>query len=222
MTAAYDPRQNRRRSLRLQGYDYTRPGAYFVTICTYQRKSFFGEVFDGGMILTQMGRIAQQEWERLPARFPSLELGSFVVMPNHMHAILILIDDPGRGTTEDGKDTGQEVTRRAPTAERFIDPGRNTAEDGNGPGQDIPCHAPTEERFGHPVRGSIPTIVRSYKSSVSWRINRLREHPNHPVWQRNYYEHVIRDHADWERIDTYIRENPRLWDKDQLNPNQME
>jgi putative transposase len=212
MKTKFNPNKHHRRSIRLPGYDYTGPGGYFITICTYERLPLFGKIVDEEMILSLLGRIAVQEWKRLVKRFPFLELGEFVVMPNHLHGILIINGGgtavAGRGTAVEEFNAGIGQARRARTGDEEFD-------------KDPSRHAPTREGFGCPVPGSIPTIVRSYKASVSWRVNRLREHPDHPVWQRNYYEHVIRDKADWERITTYIQNNPLLWDKDQINPDRM-
>jgi len=235
MRAKFNPKEHHRRSIRLPGYDYTGPGGYFITICTYRHLPFFGKIVDGEMILSLLGRIAFQEWIRLTKRFPFLELEEFVVMPNHLHGILIINE---RGTAEDEFNTGMDQTRRARTGEDGGTAevgGRGTAEEGCDTGMeqsrrartgeefdmDRFRHTPMREGFGCPVAGSIPTIVRSYKSSVTLRVNRLREHPNHPVWQRNYYEHVIRDKGDWERIATYVQNNPFLWDKDQFNPDRI-
>src|SRR3990170_3258574 len=187
MPGKFDPTSHHRRSIRLKGFDYTQPGVYFATMCTYQREAILGEIVAGEMQLNRLGRIAQQEWSRLPTRFPFLELGPFVIMPNHLHGILIITC---RGTAENLTDSGSNETRRAPT----------------------------REQFGNPVAGSIPTIIRSYKASVSWRINRLRVRPAHPFWQRNYYERVVRDNAELNRIEEYVIDNPRRWEEDRLNP----
>jgi REP element-mobilizing transposase RayT len=141
------------------------------------------------MKLSALGQIAYREWERLPRRFKHVELGAFVVMPNHIHGILIIHD--GRGTADsDGHDNRQDLRR-----------------------------APTIERFGKPVSGSIPTIVRSYKAAVALRINYARPGDSTPVWQRNYYEHVIRNERDMQAKWDYIEGNPVLWDEDDENPN---
>jgi putative transposase len=80
-----------RRSVRLQGYDYAQAGAYFVTICTQDRECSLGKVVDGEMALSDAGRMVQSVWEGLPGRFPTVELDQFVVMPNHIHGILVLV-----------------------------------------------------------------------------------------------------------------------------------
>ena len=181
----YDPIIHHRRSIRLAGYDYTRAGAYYITIVTWQREEIFGEGVNGEMQLSSMGRIAEEYWRLIPKHFSHAELEAFVVMPNHIHGIIILDDDtPRTGTTPAPTRTG--TIYRAPT--------------------------PTEQ-FQKPVVGSIPTIVRTYKASVSRRIQ--KEHHEANIWQRNYYEHIIRDQADYERIAGYILSNPVNWDNNE-------
>ncbi len=176
-----------RRSVRLPGYDYAQPGAYFVTVVAAGRQCLFGRVENQDMILSDLGRVAEQQWARLPKRFPGLELGVFIVMPNHLHGILIIRD--GRGTAGNRADSDNASYRRAPT-----------------------------EAFGKPVIGSNPTIVRSYKSAVAYRFHAAGKMMGLPVWQRNYYEHIIRDEKDWDRIHRYIEQNPLVWADDEENP----
>ncbi len=159
----YDPHYHHRRSIRLKGYDYTQPGAYFVTMVTHGRYSLFGDILEGEFYLTPAGEIARREWEKLSHRFPHIALDAFVIMPNHVHGIIIITDDR-RGTADSGDPLSPSPSRRAPTG----------------------------ENFGKPIPGSLPTIIRSYKSATSLRINYLRRTPGVPVWQRNYYEHIIR------------------------------
>jgi len=167
-----------RRSIRLKGYDYTQAGAYFVTICTYQRMCLFGEVVEGQMRLNELGEIVRDEWLKTAQLRPRVVLDAFVVMPNHIHGIIVLVDR--RGTLQ-----------RAPT---------------------------TFERFGKPTSDSIPTIVRLFKSAAARRINERRGTPGAPVWQRNYYEHIIRSEDSLVRIREYIAENPLRWHLDRENP----
>ena len=192
MPTKFDPQKHHRRSIRLQGYDYSQQGAYYVTIVAWQRECLFGEVVNGEMALLKFGLVAKQQWEKLPKRFPNIELGAFVVMPNHMHGIIMIID--GRGTADNPNDHDGESSRRAPT----------------------------HEQFQKPVKGSIPTIVRSYKSAVSYRINLMRGTKDVPLWQRNYYERVIRDEKDLQNKTDYIEANPILWDEDGENPTNAE
>jgi REP element-mobilizing transposase RayT len=169
---SFDPEEHHRRSIRIKGYDYSQPGAYFVTICARDRECLLGSV----LRLNEFGEIAQRCWEEIPGHFPSVELDAFVVMPNHIHAILVVL---GRGTA---------------------------------------CRAPTTEQFGRPIVGSIPTIVRTYKSAATRRINALRATAGVSVWQRNYYEHLIRTQRELQSIREYILGNPAHWSEDRDNP----
>ena len=170
------PDKHHRRSIRLGGYDYAQPGAYFVTVCTHDHACLFGHVVNSEMHLNEAGEIAQRCWEDIPRHFPFAELDAFVTMPNHIHGIIVV---PGRGTA---------------------------------------CRAPTIEQFAKPSVGSIPTIVRSYKSSVTRYVNLARRAPGVPGWQRNYYEHVVRNEAELMTNREYIMANPLRWDDDDNNP----
>jgi putative transposase len=85
-----DPRAHQRRSIRLKGYDYAQPGAYFVTICTADRQPILGEIVNGAMRLSAAGRIVEQEWRRLVRHFPNIRLDAYVIMPNHLHGIIVI------------------------------------------------------------------------------------------------------------------------------------
>ena len=170
-----------RRSLRLPGYDYRTPGAYFITIVTHERRSLFGRVANDSVEPTAMGAIAQELWLEIPQHFPHVQLDAFIVMPNHIHGLILLAWSPEVGA------------RHA-----------------------VPL--PRAEAFGQPRPGSLPTIVRSYKSAVTRRINLQRQTPGHPVWQRNYWEYVVRSEAALARIRDYIAANPYRWRQDPLNP----
>lgn len=184
-----------RRSIRLKGYDYTRPGAYFITVCTRDRACLFGEVKAGKVELNQWGIIVQECWHDLPKHFSNVKLDSFVVMPNHVHGIVIITRSPCRG------DAGV-----APTYQPYSSHRRHPA---SVSAPAVPCG---------PKPASIGAIVGSFKSAVTRRINELRQTPAAPVWQRNYYEHIIRDDASLERIRAYIRNNPLQWALDRENP----
>jgi len=174
MKSKYDPQKHHRRSIRLKGYDYTSAGGYFVTIVTYHRECLFGEIVNGGMQLSEYGKIADEYWRDIPNHFPNVKLGAYVVMPNHVHGIILIHD-----------------------------------------GRDMRSHVPTET-FGKPVSGSLGTIVRQYKSSVTRTI--IKRGGESAIWQRNYYEHIIRNDDDHSRIHTYIDANPSMWADDEENP----
>ncbi len=118
---SFDPKSHHRRSIRLGGYDYTQAGAYFVTICTWQHACSFGEVADGAVRLSPLGRIAGEQWVRLERRFPRSDYSAYVIMPNHMHGIVFLTDE-GRGAGEASGDVGIEKPPLRPGDEPHVAP----------------------------------------------------------------------------------------------------
>ena len=167
---AYNPAIHHRRSLRIPGYDYSQNGAYFITICTHNHKCIFGNIIDGEMKLNGFGEIAWEYMNTIPEHFLYIDLGEIIIMPNHVHGIIII------------NETNSEC---------------------NGVG--VQHAAPL-----------LSTIVRSYKSSVTNQINKIRNTPKSPVWQRNYWEHIIRDEKSFDEISTYIINNPGKWQFDKL------
>ncbi len=147
-----------RTSIRLMGYDYSAPGAYFVTLCAYRRQCMFGEIKDKKIILNEFGTIVWQEWIKSAEIRSEITLDECVVMPNHIHGIV------------------------------FIN------------------------------HTSVGAFVAGFKSIVTKRINELRQLSGNPVWQRNYYERVIRDEQELNRWREYIIHNPANWARDQENP----
>jgi putative transposase len=176
------PHRNRR-SMRLPGYDYTLAGGYFVTLLSYQRIPRFGEITEGEILLSPVGELLQREWLKLPCRFPNIVLDFYVIMPDHMHGILLFNDSD---------------------APPHVDSGafRNFSEDAKSP------------QLPHVAHGSLGAVIRSFKSTVSRLSNFQRSSDGQPLWQRNYYEHVIRNEADLDRIRNYILSNPLNWPKE--------
>ena len=184
-----DAPKRRHHSIRLQGYDYTRQGAYFVTICTRNRECLLGDIVEGRMHLSEAGRLAQAVWEDLPHHYPHVQIDVWVIMPNHMHGIIILTEAQA---TEDDMQSG-------------ADPKTNVGA-GLKP-------APTA-----PTRHGLSEIVRAFKTFSARRINALHNTVGTPFWQRNYYEHVIRNESALDRIRQYIVDNPARWPEDPENP----
>ncbi len=180
----YDPRRHHRRSIRLPGYDYTQPGAYFVTICTHYREMLFGDVINGVVRLTPLGEIVRDEWFKSAKIRQNVLLheDEFVIMPNHIHGIIWIVDGG-----EDGGDVGADS--RPP----LLQPRRTPK--------------------------SLGSIIAGFKSAATKRINVLRETPGRPVWQRNYYEHIIRTERALDAIRSYIQDNPVRWMLDRYHPN---
>jgi REP element-mobilizing transposase RayT len=210
----FDPKVHHRRSIRLKGYDYSQPGAYFVTTVAWGREMAFGEVSKGEMRLNHYGHIVRSAWFDLPHHYGNLELGAFVVMPNHVHGIIVLTDGQGRG--------GSAVPGQGVLPEGKGRGGSPVPGDGALPDQERAGrgHLPARETrpYVHPTRPDLSEIVRAFKSFSATRINRLRHTEGNPVWQRNYYEHVVRNQREMERIAAYIESNPMNWDEDEENP----
>lgn len=171
----YNPKIHHRRSIRLKGYDYSKEGSYFITICCQDRISRFGQVENNEMILNELGLVAYNEWIKLTERFPNMELDVFQIMPNHMHGIVVLVgatlavapnDDVGAGASP----------------------------------------AP-----------SVSDIIGAYKSLVAngcLEIYKSKNETMGKLWQRNFYEHIIRDEQSYQRISKYILNNPKKWAND--------
>ena len=170
----------KRQSIRLKDYDYAQPGAYFVTICTHDRRCLWGSVQAGKASLSGLGQIVAECWKDIPTHFPPVGVDIYCVMPNHLHGIL-MFSETCRGTT-----------CRAPTGET--------------------------ERFSQPVSGSLPTVIRTFKAAVTKHVRRMTRISDFRVWQRGYYERVIRDERELELAREYIANNPLGWEEDAENP----
>ncbi len=196
----YDPRIHHRQSIRLPHYDYAAEGAYFVTICVQDRECLFGEVVDGEMVLSEAGRIVDEAWNNLSRRFPFVDLDAFVVMPNHIHGIVVFREDEGAASSA--------PTWSAPAVGALLA---------------APSSAPPHSVRppGKPARPTLGQIMRAFKSISAISANRLLGRQGQPLWQRNYYEHIIRDDDDPDRIREYIHTNPAMWDKDALHPDNL-
>jgi len=185
---AYDPEKHHRRSIRLPYYDYTGAGAYFVTLCTGGHRSLFGRIEGEEMRRARPGVIADQCWRAIPTHFPQVALDEFIVMPNHVHGIIWIMDAP-----VDAAAHFVGATHASPL--------RDTAGMPHGPKQ-----------------RSLGAMIGSYKSAVSKRVREIGGTPDRPIWQRNYFEHVIRNDVALHRIRQYIVNNPSRWAYDRLNP----
>ena len=183
----YDPNIHHRRSIRLPGYDYSQSGAYFVTICAYQRQCLFGDIVDGQMILNQYGAIVAETYQWLCQRYPYLYTDEWILMPNHFHAIMVITDKPWTGVSH-----CRGVSRNAPTINQH---GKITK------------------------RKPLGRLIGAFKTVSTKKINILRDAPATPLWQRNYYEHIIRNEDAMDKIRQYIINNPVSWSIDQLHPN---
>ena len=181
----------RRHSVRLPTFDYSSPTAYFVTICTQDKRRLFGEVSAYAVALNVVGKIVEKCWLDIPSHFTSVELGPHVIMPNHLHAIIRLLPPEA-----DGGLVAKHLRR-----------GQHA----------VPLRPEPARRFAEMAANSIPAIVRSFKSAATAAIRTSLGKPQLSVWQRGYHEHVIRSEDDFRNTCEYIRMNPARWEFDEDN-----
>ena len=169
---------------RLPSWDYGVNAPYFVTICTKNKITFFGNIINNNVELSSIGKIAQKYWLDIPKHFPFVELDEFIIMPNHIHGIIV-INKPNVET--------QNIASEKGTNKSNIET-QNIAS----------LH---KNKFG-PQSQNLASIVRGFKSGVTMytKTNNL-----HFAWQPRYYDHIIRNYESWENIREYIRQNPKNW-----------
>ncbi|MCF8373421.1 MAG: transposase [Bacteroidales bacterium] len=183
----YNPNIPHRRSIRLKGYDYSRAGLYFITICVKNRKCLFGKIINDEMVLNDTGEMVEAKWLELPQRFKNIQLHEFIVMPNHFHAILEIV-----------------------AATLVVAP--------KGQPQGI---APTIAQTDTPTSKTVGDMVGAFQSIVTVEYIRGVKNANWPrfnkkLWQRDYWEHIIRNEQSYKRISDYIRDNPAKWKGDKF------
>ncbi len=174
MTHRYNPNVHNRRSVRLKGYDYTQPGAYFITVVTRDRESWFGDVISGEMRLNNKGQLIKGAWEWIPTRYLYVKLDTYILMPNHLHGIIVI-------TEEDA------------------------------------AHAKTSSSSSKPLG----RLIGAFKTLSTKRFNLLEGTPGQLLWQRGFYDHVIRNDRERERVREYIVQDPKRWESDLENPDAM-
>ncbi|MFK5925447.1 MAG: transposase [Desulfuromusa sp.] len=189
----FDPDIHQRRSIRLSGYDYTSAGFYFITVCVGHRECLLGEIVDGEVVLNAAGRMVERIWQELPDNYPGIGVDIHVVMPNHFHGIIIL---------------------HPPVS--CVGAGPRACPDSHG-----------SQGEGHPQGGaptlSLPDVVHRFKSMTTARYRQGVNHHNWPpfpgkLWQRNYYDRIIRNENELHNIRQYIYDNPMQWETDEENP----
>lgn len=206
----YNPDIHHRRSIRLKGYDYSSAGAYFVTICVHGRECLFGRIIDYKMQLNNAGKMVENVWLELPGRFPDVVLDAFVVMPNHFHGILFIVGAPLAAPP------APPLAAAPPIVVPGIEYGNIGAANIAAANEGAASSAPTEcENMGVPTLG---IIMRAFKSISGIEVNRILERQGRPLWQRNYYERIIRNDDELSAIREYIMFNPAKWAEDNENP----
>ncbi len=184
-----DKSKHQRRSIRLKEFDYSTPWWYYITICTDDRKNIFGNIIDGKMVLNDFGKLVEEEWLRTKEIRNNVDLDYYVIMPNHLHGNIII---NSRGELNSPKELNSTSNHES---------GRMR-------------YAPTNDNLKSPSQ-TLGAIIRGFKSKVAKRIREFTGDPELKIWQRNYYEHIIRNELDLRNIRNYIELNPLKWELDE-------
>ena len=211
---AYNPNIHHRRSVRLQGYDYSQAGLYFITICCDRRLCRFGNIENGEMKLNEFGKIAFDAWTKTPQLRPNVALGEFVIMPNHIHGIIYLLHSPdvvGKGELHSPDVVGRGELHSPDVV------GKGELHSPDNKMNELHSSDNNNGECNSPLRGpsqTIGAIVRGYKSSVTKQLGIMGF--DEKLWQRNYYEHIIRNEQSYNNISNYIINNPAKWQEDKF------
>jgi len=209
----YNSKKHHRRSIRLKGYDYSRAGLYFITICTHNRMNLFGKIQDGKMILNHFGNIIKEEWEKTTSIRKDISLGEYCIMPNHFHGIIEILETNAINIKELGNLTFT-ATFKAPSKNigaiirgfkgastlKIKNSIRSTACKGS-----IESIGSKGELQFAPTAPTAPTSQTAPKTQTFFKKS---------IWQRNYYEHIIKDEKAFQNISKYIMNNPKKWKED--------
>jgi putative transposase len=215
----YDAKVHHRRSIRLHGYDYASPGAYFVTLCAFNKKCIFGRVVGDRMDENDCGKIAREQWLESAQIRQEFALDEFIVMPNHLHGILWILGPKGERVLMNsgfaqpivGAGSVRPADRRTPVGASRARP---LAERGSA------LQAPGNRRGPIPAMRplSLASWAAGFKSAVTSRIRQLWNRPHAAVWQEDYFERIIRDEDELFKIREYVLSNPARWKLDRENP----
>lgn len=200
-----------RRSIRLKDYDYSQPGKYFITVCIHdKRKQLFGEVTIGRMIENKIADTVRIWWNKIPDHFPNIALDEFIIMPNHIHGIIVIRDPVGAGSSRPNLPEPSGLHKSIEIYE-YSEVGMN-GHDG--------CHCndrDDRDNNGRDDRAPLGMIMGYFKYQTIKQINTLCNTGIRKIWQRNYYDHIIRDQKSLFFIRNYIRNNPAAWEIDREN-----
>jgi len=224
----YDPSIHQRRSIRLKGYDYTQAGMYFITICTQNHECFFGEIKDEKMQLNDTGKMVEKWYFELTNKFPDIQCDEYIIMPNHIHFIINKIDqyeltnrfkiDNPKTSTFVGADLGVCPTNGVCPNENKID--KNLIDGNKTGGQEMGEHKGSPLRYAPNIGSLLPKIVQWFKTMttnefIRWAKKDKLKTFKGKLWQRNYYEHIIRNENELNQIREYIINNPLKWNLDE-------
>lgn len=234
----YDPKIHHRRSIRLKEYDYSRNGTYFTTICAYNKKCIFGNIANESVELTRIGNMVNDFWYEIPNHFKNVQLDKFIVMPNHIHGIIIITDDCIDAVSTSPSHMNASNSRGGvppPQSEHTLPiheingRGEATSPLQNDNKNIYPGGINPSPQFNNYRRGGVPLpkrtlgqIIGYYKYQTTKIINQMNKTTGNHVWQRNYYDHIIRNIDDLNKIREYIIQNPLKWALDRENPENMQ
>jgi putative transposase len=230
----YNPLNHHRRSIRLKGYDYSRPGMYFITICVQSRDCLFGEIIDKIMNLNDVGKMVEKWYIELENKFPDIKCHAMIVMPNHFHCI---IENTGVVPVSDDVPVGADLcVCPCHDGEHEMTDGHSNWGDHDLLGNPVhwgehdllgnPVHWGEHDILGNPVHwgehaGSpLQRVVQWFKTMTTNEyirgVKNLGWQLNGKLWQRNYYEHIIRNNQSYQKIADYIMNNPARWNDDKF------
>jgi len=197
-------------SARLQGYDYSSPGYYFLTVCTHKRINVFGEIIGNKINLNEYGRIVVDEWNKSFDIRRELLPDEFIVMPNHFHGIVRIVETPGRGNARTIVETPDR--RNARPGVSTTPCGSMNTDDSLYTGRVAPKLTPK----------SVSSFMAGVKSAITKRINEMRGTPGERLLQYRFHDHIIQNAQELFRIREYIKNNPKNWVRDKLRNKQGE
>lgn len=215
----YNPQKYHRRSIRLQGYDYSQEGLYFITLCCQDRAHLFGKIVDGAMIFNDAGLQAQKCWQDIPNHFPNAVLHEYIIMPNHIHGIIEFVG-ANQYSPNNNSPNNDSPNNDSPN-QKFSDNGNDV--ENNDKTKDLELvngtknFSPLPNATWRSPSKTIGSVIRGFKIGVTKWMRNNTTVVN--VWQRNYYDHIIRNEKDYDRISEYIKNNPILWKEDRFYDN---
>jgi REP element-mobilizing transposase RayT len=199
-------------STRLKGWDYSAAGYYFVTICTKERRCFFGDVVNGEMVLSPIGEIVAEEWQKTAQIRPNVAMDVWIIMPNHVHGIIVIYT-PNVETSRWGVSTGDGTDRGVSTGDG-TDRGVST---GDGTDRGVSTIKPGANPAWKP--NSLGSIVNQIKSICTKRI--WKTGFGDFGWQSRFYDRILRDETALQKVRQYILDNPKKWVMDKNNPSNI-
>ena len=227
MVGKYNPEKHHRRTIRLKGYNYSWQGAYFVTICIQNRECILGSIQDEKMILNEAGLMIKETWEDLSVKYSGIEIDQYEIMPNHIHGIILLSSTHTCNGNDNRACCNNDIVGAGPRACPACESNAGIGLSGKQYGKSKPCKEGKPYKQGNhggiaPTL-SLPDVVHRFKSFSTAIYRNCVEKLNWTpfpgkLWQRNYYDHIIRNDDELNRIREYISNNPLQWDYDENNP----